>query len=74
MSFNFKWADAFSPSFCESAKNILETALNKGNTPALIDGRIEVRELDMGKIVSAIKPSRTQRWTIPATNRGSMAR
>lgn len=52
MSFNFQWADAFSPSFCDSAKNILETALNKGNTPALIDGRIEVRELDMGKIVS----------------------
>lgn len=52
MSFNFKWADAFSPSFCESAKGILERALNKGNTPALIDGRIEVRELDMGKIVS----------------------
>jgi hypothetical protein len=52
MSFNFNWSNAFSPSFRESAKTVLETALNKGNTPALIVGKIEVRELDMGVIVS----------------------
>ncbi|CED82629.1 mitochondrion organization and biogenesis-related protein [Phaffia rhodozyma] len=50
MSFNFNWEHAFSPAFHESAKSVLETALNKGNTPALIVGKIEVRELHMGTI------------------------
>ena len=54
MSFNFSWAESFSPSFLDKAKDILETALNKGNTPALIVGKIEVRELDMGVIVSSL--------------------
>lgn len=53
MSFNFSWKESFSPSFLDKAKTILETALNKGNTPALIVGKIEVRELDMGVIVSS---------------------
>ena len=53
MSFKFDdWAKAFTPSFRDKAKTLLQTALNKGNTPALIVGEIEVRELDMGVIVS----------------------
>jgi hypothetical protein len=55
MSFKFEWP-SFSDSFKERSKTILETALNKGNTPALIVGKIEVRELDMGVIVSALDP------------------
>ena len=51
MSFKFEWPE-FSESFKDRSKTILETALNKGNTPALIVGKIEVRELDMGVIVS----------------------
>lgn len=65
MSFNFDWSKAFSPSFLDSAKNILETALNKGNTPALIVGKIEVRELDMGVIVSATQGKRKEHTSSP---------
>lgn len=51
MSFNFNWEHAFSNDFHQSATHVLENALNKGNTPALIVGKIEVRELHMGTIV-----------------------
>lgn len=67
MSFFFPdWSTAFSPAFHEDAKAMLETALNKvysflppmlqahvqGNKPPVIQGRIEVVELSMGKEVS----------------------
>ncbi|WWC73754.1 mitochondrial distribution and morphology protein 34 [Kwoniella pini CBS 10737] len=50
MSFVFpSWSTAFSPAFHEDAKAMLEGALNKGNKPPVIQGRIEVVELSMGK-------------------------
>ncbi|OAV91161.1 hypothetical protein PTTG_04690 [Puccinia triticina 1-1 BBBD Race 1] len=49
MSFEFKWPK-FSPSFYDHAKNLLSTALNKGDKPAIIADRIEVNQLDMGTI------------------------
>ncbi|WWC92731.1 mitochondrial distribution and morphology protein 34 [Kwoniella dendrophila CBS 6074] len=50
MSFVFpSWSTAFSPAFHEDAKAMLEAALNKGNKPPVIQGRIEVVELSMGK-------------------------
>ncbi|ORY34832.1 hypothetical protein BCR39DRAFT_515038 [Naematelia encephala] len=50
MSFLFpSWSTAFSPAFHEDAKAMLEGALNKGNKPPVIQGRIEVVELSMGK-------------------------
>lgn len=73
MSFVFpSWETAFSPSFHEDAKKMLEGALNKvsshrelvistariradrwqGNKPPVIQGKIEVVELSMGKQVS----------------------
>ncbi|GMK55006.1 hypothetical protein CspeluHIS016_0200620 [Cutaneotrichosporon spelunceum] len=49
MSFCFSsWDDAFKPSFYDDAKAMLETALNKGNKPPVIQGRIEVVDLNMG--------------------------
>ncbi|RSH93369.1 ERMES complex subunit [Saitozyma podzolica] len=49
MSFVFpSWETAFSPAFHEDAKAMLEGALNKGNKPPVIQGRIEVVELSMG--------------------------
>ncbi|BEJ16526.1 hypothetical protein CspHIS471_0511310 [Cutaneotrichosporon sp. HIS471] len=49
MSFCFpSWDNAFSPSFYDDAKAMLETALNKGNKPPVIQGRIEVVDLNMG--------------------------
>ncbi|WVN86839.1 mitochondrial distribution and morphology protein 34 [Cryptococcus depauperatus CBS 7841] len=50
MSFVFpSWSTAFSPEFHEDAKKMLEGALNKGNKPPVIQGRIEVVELHMGE-------------------------
>ncbi|WWD20262.1 hypothetical protein CI109_104738 [Kwoniella shandongensis] len=50
MSFVFpSWSTAFSPAFHEDAKAMLEAALNKGNKPPVIQGRIEVVELSMGE-------------------------
>ncbi|KAA1127196.1 ERMES complex subunit [Puccinia graminis f. sp. tritici] len=49
MSFEFKWPK-FSPSFYDHAKDLLSTALNKGDKPAIIADRIEVNQLDMGTI------------------------
>ncbi|TYJ57815.1 mitochondrial distribution and morphology protein 34 [Cryptococcus floricola] len=50
MSFVFpSWSTAFSPAFHEDAKAMLEGALNKGNKPPVIQGRIEVVELHMGE-------------------------
>ncbi|WVR08130.1 mitochondrial distribution and morphology protein 34 [Kwoniella sp. DSM 27419] len=50
MSFVFpSWSTAFSPAFHEDAKGMLEAALNKGNKPPVIQGRIEVVELSMGE-------------------------
>lgn len=52
MSFVFPaWENAFSPSFYDDAKAMLETALNKGNKPPVIQGRIEVVDLNMGSQV-----------------------
>ncbi|KAJ9110137.1 hypothetical protein QFC19_001808 [Naganishia cerealis] len=52
MSFCFpSWSTAFSPAFHEDAKAMLEGALNKGSKPPVIQGKIEVVELSMGKIV-----------------------
>lgn len=52
MSFVFpSWDNAFSPSFYDDAKAMLETALNKGNKPPVIQGRIEVVDLNMGSQV-----------------------
>ncbi|KAJ9103138.1 hypothetical protein QFC21_002560 [Naganishia friedmannii] len=51
MSFCFpSWSTAFSPAFHEDAKAMLEGALNKGSKPPVIQGKIEVVELSMGKI------------------------
>ncbi|KAI7946523.1 hypothetical protein MJO29_011050 [Puccinia striiformis f. sp. tritici] len=49
MSFEFKWPQ-FSPLFYDHAKQLLSTALNKGNKPAIIADPIEVNQLDMGTI------------------------
>ncbi|RXK41816.1 mitochondrial distribution and morphology protein 34 [Tremella mesenterica] len=50
MSFTFpSWATAFSPGFIEDAKAMLEGALNKGNKPPVIQGRIEVVDMSMGQ-------------------------
>ncbi|EJT53017.1 biogenesis-related protein [Trichosporon asahii var. asahii CBS 2479] len=49
MSFVFpSWSTAFSPAFYDDAKAMLETALNKGNKPPVIQGRIEVVGMSMG--------------------------
>lgn len=54
MSFVFpSWETAFSPSFYDDAKAMLETALNKGNKPPVIQGRIEVVDLNMGSQVGS---------------------
>ncbi|ORX37781.1 hypothetical protein BD324DRAFT_623312 [Kockovaella imperatae] len=51
MSFQFPdWSTAFSPDFHESAKAMLEGALNKGNKPPVIQGRIEVVDMSMGTV------------------------
>ncbi|KAI9013018.1 hypothetical protein BC832DRAFT_276459 [Gaertneriomyces semiglobifer] len=47
MSFKLNWP-TFSPEFMEKATAQLTTALNKGEKPANIVGRIEVKELNMG--------------------------
>lgn len=53
MSFVFpSWETAFSPSFYDDAKAMLETALNKGNKPPVIQGHIQVVDLNMGSQVS----------------------
>ncbi|GAA6030425.1 hypothetical protein JCM8097_009102 [Rhodosporidiobolus ruineniae] len=49
MSFNFEWPQ-FSESFYEDAREMLATALNKGQKPPIIADRIEVKELNMGTI------------------------
>ncbi|AFR95523.1 mitochondrial distribution and morphology protein 34 [Cryptococcus neoformans C23] len=50
MSFVFpSWSTAFSPAFHEDAKAMLEGALNKGDKPPVIQGKIEVVELHMGE-------------------------
>ncbi|POW12697.1 hypothetical protein PSHT_08001 [Puccinia striiformis] len=49
MSFEFKWPQ-FLPLFYDHAKQLLSTALNKGNKPAIIADPIEVNQLDMGTI------------------------
>ncbi|KAJ1919045.1 ERMES complex subunit [Mycoemilia scoparia] len=50
MAFQFNWGE-FSPDFCEEAKEMLTTALNKegGNKPPNIVGDIVVKELNLGK-------------------------
>ncbi|PVG03597.1 hypothetical protein CPB86DRAFT_669582, partial [Serendipita vermifera] len=47
MSFTFKWP-RFSDRFHAEAKEMLHSALNKGNKPPVIADKIEVVELEMG--------------------------
>lgn len=49
MSFCFTWPE-FNKEFIETAKASLETALNRGNKPANICDRIQVKQLEMGKV------------------------
>ena len=51
MSFTFNWP-RFSDQFHCDAIKMLNTALNKGNKPPIIAGKIEVVELEMGTQVS----------------------
>ncbi len=46
-SFFFKWP-RFSEKFHTDTKHLLDTALNKGPKPPIIEDRIEVVELEMG--------------------------
>lgn len=50
MSFSFKWP-RFSDQFHETAIQLLNNALNKGNKPPVIADKIEVVELEMGTLV-----------------------
>ncbi len=85
MSFCFSsWDTSFSESFHNSAKGMLEAALNKvgtvydtgkphliillvwqGNKPPVIQGRIEVVELSMGKEVRGASSAHIYRGLIP---------
>ncbi|KZT60203.1 hypothetical protein CALCODRAFT_480925 [Calocera cornea HHB12733] len=47
MAFNFNWP-RFSDQFHASAREMLESALNKGSKPPIIADKIEVVELEMG--------------------------
>ncbi|KAG0146157.1 hypothetical protein CROQUDRAFT_723054 [Cronartium quercuum f. sp. fusiforme G11] len=49
MSFRFEWP-SFSASFYDQAKELLCSALNKGDKPPIIADRIHVHHLDMGSI------------------------
>lgn len=49
MSFRFDWP-LFSDSFYDQAKDLLCSALNKGDKPPIIADRIDVGHLDMGTI------------------------
>ncbi|KAH9823903.1 hypothetical protein DFH28DRAFT_1017048 [Melampsora americana] len=49
MSFRFDWP-SFSDSFYDQAKDLLCSALNKGDKPPIIADRIDVGHLDMGTI------------------------
>ncbi|KLO19891.1 hypothetical protein SCHPADRAFT_864521 [Schizopora paradoxa] len=49
MSFSFKWP-RFSDQFHETAIQLLNNALNKGNKPPVIADKIEVVELEMGTL------------------------
>ncbi|EGG11380.1 uncharacterized protein MELLADRAFT_76648 [Melampsora larici-populina 98AG31] len=49
MSFRFDWP-FFSDSFYDQAKDLLCSALNKGDKPPIIADRIDVAHLDMGTI------------------------
>jgi len=55
LSFSFRWP-RFSDKFHAETKELLTTALNKGNKPPIIEDKIEVVELEMGIQVSCEIP------------------
>lgn len=58
MSFSFKWP-RFSDQFHETAIQLLNNALNKGNKPPVIADKIEVVELEMGTLVCFLLSCKT---------------
>jgi hypothetical protein len=66
MSFSFQWPQ-FSDQFHADTISMLEAALNKGNKPPVIAGKIEVVELHMGSEASTTLP-------VHALSQGSDAR
>lgn len=53
MSFNFQWP-IFSEAFQNDAASMLTSALNRGPKPKVIADDINVEDINMGTIVSAL--------------------